>query len=397
MKKHILFLCALAALVLSCSKDGYYDYKSGAYGYGESADGSSVGSGDSGNSQAGKVTAGEWNDLNHWQFWSKLMNNQGENGFSGMPDYWGFDTRGRVAVHVTNPDGSPAINTLVQLSYKNAREWETRTDNHGNASLWLGLYGMPEEVESTAVSLTVAGTPVAKAPLITAFRDTTVLVNEIALAAAQTASNKADIAFIVDATGSMYDEIDFLKDDLLDILNKVKDVSASNQIRTGALFYRDEGDDYVTIHSDFSSDVKTTHDFINKQKADGGGDYPEAVHTALAGSLQSLSWDPEARSRIAFLILDAPAHHEKAVIESLHKSVTNFAKNGIRLIPVTASGTDKNTEFMCRFFAIATGGTYVFITNDSGIGGNHIEASVGEYEVELLNSLMVRLINEYIE
>ena len=281
--------------------------------------------------------------------------------------------------------------------YNDASEWEAKTDNHGNASLWLGLYEMPAEVDSTALTLKVAGNPVADVPLITSFRDTTVRMNEIVLGSAASASNTADIAFIVDATGSMYDEIDFLKDDLLGILNNVKGLSASTSIRTGALFYRDEGDDYLTIHSDFSANVKTTHDFIMKQTADGGGDYEEAVHTALEKALQSLSWDANARNRIAFLILDAPAHPVKAVKESLHKSVKIFAKNGIRLIPVAASGANKITEFMCRFFSITTGGTYVFITNDSGIGGDHIEASVGEYKVEKLNSLLVRLINEYIE
>jgi hypothetical protein len=74
-----------------------------------------------------------------------------------------------------------------------------------------------------------------------------------------------------------------------------------------------------------------------------------------------------------------------------------YAKKGIKIIPVAASGVDKNTEFMLRFFAIATSGTYVFLTNDSGIGGDHIQASVGEYEVEQLNDLIVRLIDKYLE
>jgi hypothetical protein len=50
-----------------------------------------------------------------------------------------------------------------------------------------------------------------------------------------------------------------------------------------------------------------------------------------------------------------------------------------------------------RFFSISTNSTYVFITNHSGIGENHIEASVGKYQVEFLNNLMVRLINKYAE
>ena len=66
----------------------------------------------------------------------------------------------------------------------------------------------------------------------------------------------------------------------------------------------------------------------------------------------------------------------------------------MRIIPVAASGVDKETEFLLRFLDVATGGTYVFLTDDSGIGGSHIEPTVGPYEVELLNDLLVRLIDE---
>lgn len=50
-----------------------------------------------------------------------------------------------------------------------------------------------------------------------------------------------------------------------------------------------------------------------------------------------------------------------------------------------------------RFLAISTNGTYVFVTDDSGVGNPHLKPSVGQYEVEFLNDLMVRLINEYSE
>jgi hypothetical protein len=50
-----------------------------------------------------------------------------------------------------------------------------------------------------------------------------------------------------------------------------------------------------------------------------------------------------------------------------------------------------------RSLAIATNGTYVFITNHSGIGDEHLEATVGNYQVEYLNNLMVRLIDEELQ
>ena len=52
---------------------------------------------------------------------------------------------------------------------------------------------------------------------------------------------------------------------------------------------------------------------------------------------------------------------------------------------------------MPKFFDPATGGTYVFLTDDSGIGNSHIKATVGDHKVEKLADLMVRLIKKYVE
>jgi hypothetical protein len=95
------------------------------------------------------------------------------------------------------------------------------------------------------------------------------------------------------------------------------------------------------------------------------------------------------------MLLDAPPHHEPEVLRSLHASVEKAAAEGIRIIPIVASGIDKETEFLMRFMAVSTGGTYVFITDHSGVGGDHLEASVGRHDIELLNDLIVRLINKY--
>ena len=46
--------------------------------------------------------------------------------------------------------------------------------------------------------------------------------------------------------------------------------------------------------------------------------------------------------------------------------------------------------------ALATNGTYTFLTDDSGIGNPHIKPTTDEWEVEFLNDLLVRLINQYV-
>jgi hypothetical protein len=205
----------------------------------------------------------------------------------------------------------------------------------------------------------------------------------------------ADILFVVDATGSMGDEIEYLKSELLDVVGRAEGLNSQLSLRVGSVFYRDEGDEFLTRVSPFSTILQLTHAFINNQRADGGGDYEEAVHTALSTAITQLSWSEDARARLIFLLLDAPPHHTNAIVNDLNESIRNTAAKGIKIIPVSASGVNKDTEFLFRFFATATNGTYVFITNDSGIGGEHIEATVGDYEVELLNDLIVRLITKY--
>lgn len=371
--------------------DGAIGIDVGATSKGESGSKSEIGSN---NRKSGLLTASEWNDLNNWGYWINLLNN---NNFYDKPDYWKFFPKNLVAVKVIDADSNTLSNVTVELLKGESVEFATKTDNTGKAYCWINLFnGESNDFNEEDFSLKING-ELSEEPFKFSSKDDEELnINVIVNKDAKDAAPVADIAFIVDATGSMGDEISFLKSDLDYIISHA--TTANNvALRTAALFYRDQDDVYLTRHDDFSNDVATTQSFISQQNANGGGDYPEAVHTALEEALQKLSWNEEARARIAFLILDAPAHHTESIIESLQKSITLFAKNGIKIIPVAASGVDKDTEFMLRFFDMATGGTYVFLTNDSGIGGNHIEASVGEHEIELLADLMVRLIKAYVK
>lgn len=404
MKQKVLFRSLLAGVAVlasgiltSCSTEN--DDYAGPLDYmvSSSSPENGNGNGQSENSLAGVVTAGEWNDLDHWDFWSKLMLGQ---TFSEHAAHWSCFTNHRVPVVVTDEKGNPLAGLPVQLVRNQSALWEAVTDNHGQANLWLSPWQSSETIDAEQLSIVIDGQPMEQQPVVWAWDSLTQMsVNSYVYTKtpATAVRQQADIAFVVDATGSMSDEIDFLKSDLLDIVNRVKALRPEQTLRTAALFYRDEGDDYVTRHQDFNTDARKTADFISKQEADGGGDYPEALHTALEHMLQDLSWSSDARTRLTFLILDAPAHHENDVIRSLQQSLASCARLGIRLIPVAASGVDKGTEFMLRFFATLTGGTYVFLTNDSGVGLEHIEATVGDYEVERLNELLIRLIGHYTE
>ena len=399
MKKTILFALAGLLGLVSCSRDGYdLGCMEGGVAMDKMAGSGPMTAPNGGQGrpggQAGVLTAGEWNDLDHWDFWSGLMASQ---DYGDMSAYWGMYTPRRVAVRVADASGKRLPGVRVVLEQKQRAVWSTLTDNQGEANLWIDPFHA--QAGTDHLVLVVDGVPQASAPKLTPWnvQQKEAEVNFVILAKANPVEKRADIAFIVDATGSMGDEIDFLKKDLVNILDRVKGGQGEIGLRTGAVFYRDEEDDYITKFSPFTEDYRKTIQYIAMQRASGGGDLPEAVHTALEAGLQNLAWNASARARIAFLVLDAPAHQDhQGVIESLQASVREYAKQGIKLIPVFCSSPSKECEFMCRFFAILTGGTYVFLTDDSGVGEDHVEASVGQFQVEPLNDLLVRLIAKYI-
>ncbi len=381
--KKLYFLSFIAALLLSaCARpdDGMHDDYS-MYSK-ESKDGQG-----GIQPQGGLVTAGEWNDLNNWDFYQKTLMKE---PFKGFPDDWQMYTNHRIAVAITAKN-KPAANATVTLFRNDTPIWTAKTDNLGRAELWVGAFQKEKELNTALLRLKVNDQWVSTAAI------SETQVNRIALdETLPSPTNQVQIAFMVDATGSMGDELEFLKMDLKKVINEVQKTNTQLKISTATVFYRDEGDEYVVKHSPFTEDINQTTEFISQQRADGGGDFPEAVDKALV-QLNQLQWQPEARTRIAFLVLDAPPHNKPAVINSIQYSVKTAAASGIKLIPVVASGIDKTTEFLMRFIAMYTNGTYVFITDHSGIGNKHLEPSVGEYQVEKLSDLMVRLIKKYSE
>jgi len=373
----ILFL-----LLISCSKESS-DISPSIYS-------SSTGSSNSGNqNHTGIITAAEWNDLDNWIFWENIIST---NDFKSIPQHWTIFNNNRIAVTVVSSDSTPIIDALVKLKRDGTTIFTARTDNKGKAELWIDIFNNNTNIDFSKLTFDINNGTVVSLT-VKSFKDGP---NKIVIPST-TIENKIEISFVVDATGSMGDELEFLKTELLDVISKIKKENPNSMVLTSSVFYRDEGDDYVTRVSNFTNDNNTTVNFIRNQSAGGGGDTPEAVHSALDKAVNELQWSSNAKTRIMFLVLDAPPHHNNSVIGSIQASILKATEKGIKIIPITASGIDKETEFLMRFLSISTNGTYVFITDDSGIGNSHLQASVGDFQVEYLNNLMIRLINKYAE
>lgn len=198
-----------------------------------------------------------------------------------------------------------------------------------------------------------------------------------------------DLCLVIDTTGSMGDELEFLKAELRSIARTIHERFPQVQQRYSLVFYRDKGDQYVTRKFDFTTSLDDVRNNLHAQSAGGGGDMPEAVHKALEDA-NGLEWRNGNAARVLFLVSDAPPHTEHFV--STMNAVNGLRKKGVAIYPMACSGYDNPTEFMMRTSALVTGGQFLFLTDDSGVGNGHAEPHLTNYRVEKLERLMVRMI-----
>ncbi len=332
---------------------------------------------------AGKLTAGEVNDFAKWHLWAGVL----DGSHAQFADDWKITPRHRYTVQVTNKNGYPVVSRAVSL-IDNAGNtlYQAVTDNTGKAELWAGI--MVNGRNNGELRIRV------DEQILTA-KDWSEGLNAFVLDESCEQSDAADVMFVFDATGSMGDELRYLQAEMKDVIARAKEATGGLQIRTGAVVYRDHNDEYLTRLSRLTEDIAATQSFIDKQEANGGGDYPEAVPEALMAALNGAGWDNYARARIAFLILDAPCHKDSATLALLHDQVLNAAAQGVRIVPVVCSGVDESGELLMRSIALTTNGTSFFLTDDSGIGNPHLKPTTDTLKVEHLNDMLVRTIVEF--
>lgn len=330
------------------------------------------------------LTAAEWNDNENWPFFTNLVNT----GRISFPVY-GLDPTHRIKVTVTGG----AYASVELLDKEGGVIWSGEADKDGVCYLFYKEGETPTSVRAGGETFPLASEAAADpddqqgAPVMQPS-------DEVEITAAGEERSALQIMFIVDTTGSMGDEMLFLQKDFSSIAAAVEQEGTEYSV----CFYRDEGDDYVTKVSEFTTDVEAVQTLIESEYATGGGDWPEAVAQILNETLTPdfaaghNGWRTDA-VKVAFMIFDAPPHDGTEA--EVAAAVERAAKMGIRLVPVICSNGERETELFGRALAILTGGTYVFLTDDSGIGYSHLEPIIGAHDVEKLHDIIVRIINEF--
>lgn len=330
---------------------------------------------------AGTLTAGEWRDNKNYADWKDKFQ---QDEWTELATSWNVPTLNRIAVTVTAGDRVIEDGAKVRLLDAQGNVlYRAVSDNRGVAYLFAPTGSRAASVEAEFADEVVRADCEGQSEVKLSFN-----------LRYESTGRKLDLMLMIDTTGSMGDELEYLKAELKDVVERAQSESGVAAVRTSVNFYRDEGDEYVVRYFGFRDSIDEAVEKLAVQYAQGGGDMPEAVHTALDNAVNQHAWNEDS-VKLMFLVLDAPPHYNDHVVSSINESLARAAEMGIRIIPVVASGADRTCEVLFRSMAVLTGGTYVFLTDDSGIGAPHSMPQVGEHDVEKLNDLMVRVISEY--
>lgn len=146
-----------------------------------------------------------------------------------------------------------------------------------------------------------------------------------------------DVVFVLDATGSMGDEIEPVKQHIWNIANQIASGNPRPDLRVGLVIYRDRGDSEPTRMVPLTSDLDAMHTALMGVTAQGGGDYPEDVDAGLALALHEMSWGQQS-ARMVFLVGDAPAQRYP---EHSHERLVQYAADHqIEISAIECSGLD---------------------------------------------------------
>lgn len=337
----------------------------------------------------GVLTAAVWDDhVYRPQFQTFLAR------YPQYQNHWGIDMARRITIRIEDSAGTLVGDAPIALRAPDGSVVNLRTHGDGTAYFWPTTsqlaYG---QQGSTFAVASQVGKLRKEAWFGAPSTDTTWTVRLDGVPTrAQTPA--LDVAFVVDCTGSMGDEIAYLQRELAGVVKRAKSEHSMRRLRLGLVLYRDRGDDFVSKSYGFTEDLGTYLSWLKTAQAMGGGDMPESVNAALADTVQRLDWAGDETGRLAFLVADAPPHYYADEQYTYKNAIVDLNAKGVKMVTVGASGIDKSTEYLFRQMSVYTGGRYVFLTDDSGVGDSHLVPDISGYQVEHLDKILVRAIGD---
>ena len=339
--------------------------------------------------QSGLLTAGDYDDVLNPDLYKVYLDKMLQGQLRGK-DLPYVDADQRINIHIVDSSGNPVpMADIMLITSKGKEMFPLRTGADGRAYIYPNFDGLTSGV---VVTVSVDGSRLVQKVLTKKLVKKGGDLNMSLSIKAQPVEN-IDLLLTIDATGSMGDEMRYLQSELKDIVGRVEAANPNLNVRTGLVVYRDRGDEYVVRTVPFTDDIEDFRKSLGEQRAAGGGDMPEAVHEAMDAGLE-MEWREDA-VKVNLFVADAPPH-DRHIAQTWRAGLISRTK-GIHIVPLAASGVDKTAEFLMRAMGQITGGRYLFLTDDSGIGNAHAEPTVDCYIVTRLDGLVTRTLNSLIK
>lgn len=339
--------------------------------------------------QSGLLTAGDYDDVLNPDLYKVYLDKMLQGQLRGK-DLPYIDADQRVNIRIIDLAGKPVPMANISLRSSTGQDmFPLRTGADGMAYLYPGYDNLKPGIK---LEVSVDGAMTVRKRLS---RSLIKNGGDIVLTLGVEAQpvKKLDLLLTIDATGSMGDEMRYLQTELKAIIGRVEKSNPGIDIRTGLVVYRDKGDEYVVREIPFTDDLEDFREKLSAQKANGGGDTPEAMHTAMNAGIK-MDWRDDAL-KVNLLVADAPPH-DQYITDTWEAGLLSRTR-GIHIVPLAASGVDKTAEFLMRSMAQITGGRFLFLTDDSGVGNPHAEPSVDCYIVTRLDGLVTRVLSSLIK
>ncbi|MGM0578658.1 MAG: hypothetical protein ACQEXJ_23235 [Myxococcota bacterium] len=119
---------------------------------------------------------------------------------------------------------------------------------------------------------------------------------------------RIEVAFALDATGSMSPWIEAARERIAAIAEDLASGDPPPEVRFALVAYRDRGDAFVVRVDEFTPKLSEMKSRLERTDAAGGGDTPESVLEALDAGVHRLDWsvgDPDV-VKLLYLVGDAP-------------------------------------------------------------------------------------------
>ncbi len=297
------------------------------------------------------IAAGEWDDnANYREFLRYLANEE------SLPIHR-VDVSERRFLVVRDVAGKPVPRCRVTVTDENQHQTTLTTLTSGRAILFPHGEGLTGRNLTATASCPGNGLPATRA---FALDDQDGAVDLRLTGNRELPEGRpVDVAFILDTTGSMGEEIDAVRTTIGKVAHELG--RQNFQVRLGLVEYKDRGDAFVTKVHQFSSSSERFLADVAQVTAGGGGDLPESVNEGLQVGLTRLAWGQDSVARFAFLIGDAPPHLDYANDADYAVEMKRAAHQGIQVFTVAASGMDALGQAVFRQVAEYTGATNLFV------------------------------------